>query len=210
MCAKPVGRYVIFLAMAVTLMGAKCPGIPDSHDIVITVVTSEAIEMEFPAEGGLNAEAGSEIIDVAEIREEIEEAGIEIDLIQDIKVSAVEYGLVEYNEAFTDRRIIDAQVTVKRSDGGPSAVFIDDLDVDVFPLLGKLVPAPINGAGVEFINELLDDVLAALRAGTSADFQVIGTVSGVSDPPGRYTDFVWRVVIHYQIAGGFPTESPDF
>lgn len=210
MYKKTIVRCVITLALAVMLMGAKCPGIPKSHDIELTVVTSEVIEMPFEARGSINFEAGIEIIDVGELRDQIEDAGIEIDLVRDIKVSSVEYGATAYNEPETDRQIVNAQVTVKRTDTGPSAVLIDDLDAMVYPLLGSLVPAPIDESGVNFINDLLDDVLVALKAGASADFQVIGAVTGESQPTGRTTNFDWRVRIHYQISGGYPTESPDF
>lgn len=205
-----IARCVITLALALLVMGAKCPGVPDTHEIFVTVVTEDLIEMEFLADGSINHEASAEIIDVADIREELDEAGIEPANIEDISVSMVEYGVTEYNEPVNDRAIVNAQVTVKRSDGGSSAVLIENLNAQVYPLLNKLVPAPIEAAGVNFINDLLDDVVAALQGSGSGDFQVIGAVSGDSEPTGRTTDFKWRVVIRYQIAGKIEVDSVEF
>ena len=210
MYKRLIARCVITLALAVLLMGAKCPGIPETHDIELTVVTEDIIEMSFLARGSINYEASAEIIDVGDLREQIDDAGIDLEDLEDISVSLIEYGVTAYNEPATDRQIVDADVTVKRTDGGPSSVLINDLDAMVYPLLGKLEPAPLDKAGVDFINDLLDDVLAALKAGDSQDFQVIGAVEGVSEPTGRTTNFDWRVVIHYQITGKIKVESVKF
>jgi len=142
--AKNISRVAMGLAAAAVLMGAKCPGIPKSHEINLTIVTSDAIELEFPARGGINVEASSEVIDVGALRDQIEDAGIDLDGVESIAVSSVTYGVTAYNETETDRRMVDARVTLRRSETGPEFVLIDELSVDVYPLLGELVPAPIH------------------------------------------------------------------
>jgi hypothetical protein len=205
-----IARCVITLALAVLLMGAKCPAVPETNDIVLTVVTEDLIEISFQARGSLNYEASAEIISVEEVREQIEAADIDLEDIDDISVSLVEYGVTAYNEVPTDREIVDAVVTVSRNDGGASSVLINNLDAMVYPLLGQLEPAPIDSAGVSFINDLLDDVLAAVKAGGSQDFDIIGAVTGDSEPTARETSFDWRLVIHYQITGTIEVESVQF
>ncbi len=212
MYVRIVGRCVIALALAAMVLGAKCPGIPESRDITITVVTDNSLEMEFPAEGSLNVHAGYDIMDeddLMEIRDQIEEVGMDPELLRWIKVSKVEYGVVEYREPEENRRIVDATVSVSRP-GGEEKVLIEGLSADVYPLLGELETAPINAEGVSFMNEVLDDILEALRTGVTSGFLVEGDVEGTSEPTGRPTDFTWRVVVHYQIAGGVATESPEF
>ena len=63
MCKKLIARCVITLALAVLLMGAKCPGIPETHEIEVTIVTEDMIEMAFQARGSINYEASAEIIE---------------------------------------------------------------------------------------------------------------------------------------------------
>lgn len=205
-----IARCVITLALAVLVMGAKCPGIPDTHKIDVTVVTQSEIEMSFLAEGSINVESSVEIINVGALREEIEDAGIDVENLEDIKVSLVKYGVIDYFEAETDRQIVNGQVTVKRTDGGPSAMLISGLNAMVYPLKGKLVPAPIDKSGIDLINDLLDDVLVALKSGGSSDFEVIGGITGQSEPQARETDFIWRVVIYYQVSGKIPVDSVKF
>ena len=207
-----VARCGVFLALAVLLMGAKCPGIPETPDINITIITEEYIELAFEARGDINVESSADSISVQELREDLEGAGIDVSQVEEILVSSVEYGVTFYDEGpgNTDRRIVDADVTVTRRDDATSALLIDDLSVDVYPLLGMLAPVPIEPGGVAFINELLADLLAALKGGGDPYFVVVGEVSGVSEPTERTTNFDWRIRIYYQIAGVFPTESVTF
>lgn len=209
---KTIARIGIFLALAVIVMGAKCPKIPKTHEINITMVTEEFIELTFEARGSMNVDSSTEVIDIDELREDLEDADIEIDLISAIRVSKVEYGTVYYYEGAgnTDREIVDAQVTVKRPDEGTSAVLVSGLNVEVYPLVGLLAPVPVQPGGIAYINDLLADVLVALQSGGPSGFAVYGSSSGTSTPTGRSSNFDWRIRIYYQIAGGMPTDVPDF
>jgi hypothetical protein len=210
MYKKMLARCVIALALATLLVGAKCPGIPSTHEIHVTVVAEEAIDLEFLAQGGINSEAGGDVISIEELWDLLDDADIDVEQLQYMKVSSVLYGVTAYDEDVTDRQIVDGRVTVRRGEVGPSAVLIDDLDVAVYPLLGKLVKAPISEGGVDLINGLLDDIVSALKTGSPQDLALIGAVEGISEPQGRYTNFRWRIRINYQIAGGVPVDSPEF
>ena len=208
-------RIGVFLGLAALVMGAKCPKIPDTHEVEITLVTEEFIELLFEARGSMNVDSSTEVINIQLLRQDLEDAGIETELIKAMKVSKVEHGTVDYyeddvNPGATDRRIVNAQVSLKRIDNSTSAVIVDGLSVDVYPLLGVLEPVPTETAGIAFVNDLLADVLDAIQHGGVSNFVVVGSSSGTSTPTGRPSDFDWRVRIYYQIAGGMPTDVPDF
>jgi hypothetical protein len=203
-------RIGVFLGLAALVMGAKCPKIPETHEVEITLVTEEFVELLFEARGSMNVDSSTEVINIAQLRQDLEDAGIETELIKAMKVSKVEYGTVDYYESGTDRRIVDADVSLERVDNSTSAVIVDGLSVDVYPLLGVLEPVPTETAGIAFVNDLLEDILDAIQHGGVSNFVVVGASSGTSTPTGRDSNFDWRVRIYYQIAGGMPTDVPEF
>lgn len=200
---------LLFLAF-VALLGAKCPNIPELVDYEISVPVDAYIELGFEARGSINVHSDADTIDVISLREDLSDVGIEADDVDTAWVTNVLYGVVAYNETPTDRQIVDGAVTITREDNGTSAVLFGDVDAAVYPLLGKLVPAPIEPDGVAFLNDLLADALTALRDHSVSEFVVTGDASGVSEPTGRYTDFDWRVRIEFQVVGRATVEKPEF
>jgi len=131
-------------------------------------------------------------------------------MIDTLRVSSVQYGCVAYNEPVTDREIFGASVTVERSDTGASQTLISNYSEAVYPLLGILTPAPIDAAGIDFLNELMADILVALKDYTVSSFEIRGTSAGTSNPQSRETDFDWRLRIYYHISGRYIVSSPTF
>ncbi|MBD3336804.1 MAG: hypothetical protein GF355_14930 [Candidatus Eisenbacteria bacterium] len=203
-------HLAVLIGLALILGGSQCPTIPGTEDVTVTIVTEEFIELLFEARGSLNVDSGEEMIDIDELREELEDAGVDISTIDTIRVAQVLYGVTAYNEGPTDRRIVDGYVDIRRLPSGPSATLVSDLDVDVYPLLGELVPAPIEPGGIDFVNDLLLDILDALKNDTGGQFFVQGSAGGVSEPTGRETNFDWRVRIYFHIPGLATVEVPDF
>jgi hypothetical protein len=208
------GKLLVLLLMLLPLVGAKCPGIPETKDMTITIVTEEQMELLFVAQGSVNVDSDVETINTEDIRDDLLDAGLtqeDIEAIETITVEAVEYGTVTYNEPATDREIVDIDVTVWRVGAeADSALLVSDFSTMVHPLLGILVPAPIEPSGIDWINDLLEEVLEAIKDESgSTNFSVMGRASGQSEPMGRETDFTWRLVISYQIPSGFPVEVID-
>lgn len=208
------GRLLVLLLILLPLVGAKCPGIPETKDMTITIVTEEQMELLFVAEGSVNVDSDVETINTEDIRNDLLDAGLsqeDIEAIETVTVEAVEFGTVIYNEPETDREIVDIDVTVWQVGAeADSAVLVTDFSQEVYPLVGLLVPAPIDPAGIDWINDLLEDVLEAVKDESgSSNFSVMGRASGRSEPQGRPTDFTWRLVISYQIPSGFPVEVID-
>jgi hypothetical protein len=210
MRTRTLARLGIYLALFVLLQGAKCPSIPDTKTMKVTAVVQDYIEFAFQAQGSLNYHSGDETIDIEALRQDLEDAGIEMADVDTVLVSQVLYGVTEYREEETDREIVDGTVTLSRTDESTSATIIDNVDQAVYPLLGELVPAPLAPGATEYINDLLADVLQALKYGGPSEFVVSADASGISEPLGRYTDFEWRVRIYFQAMGKAEVEVPDF
>jgi hypothetical protein len=204
-------RLAMFCGMLLVLQGAKCPQIPEMETVEVTAVAEEYVEMEFVAEGSINYHQDEVTIDVLELLSDLEEADIEVDQIDTVLVHAILYGVTVCDECeqYTDRRIVDGHLEVTRKDTQESAVIFDNVDVDVCPLIGELVPAPIEPGAADFINELLADVLVALKTGSPSTFELEADVSGLSEPQERDTNFDWRVRIVYQVKGRVEVERPS-
>ena len=199
------------IGLVALLPGAKCPAIPEMEDVEVTIVADDVIELVFEARGDINTHSSEEMIDVADLREDLLDAGFDLTMIDSAWVTDVLYGVVAYNEEVTDREIQNGTVTVTWEQGmlSDSQALFDDVDVEVYPLLGVLAPAPFEPGAIEFLNDLLADVLDDLRAPDLAtEFLVYADSEGDSEPQGRDTDFDWRIRIHFQIVGRVVVEVP--
>jgi len=211
MRASTLARLGVYLALFVLLQGAKCPSIPSTKQVKMTVVAQNYIEFTFEARGSLNYHSGDETIDIQDLRQDLVDAGVTLEDVDSVVASQVLYGVTAYGELpDTDREIVDGTVTLSRSDNASSATIIDNVDQEVYPLLGELVPAPLAPGGIDYINTLLADVLEAIKTGSPSAFVVSAEASGVSEPQGRETNFDWRVRLYYHVIGWADVEVPDF
>jgi len=199
----------LFVALLVLLQGAKCPNVPELKDVEITVVDEEYVEFEFEARGEINAHSAIESIDIDELREDLEEMDIDLGEIDTILVSQIFYGVTEFDDV-PGREIVNGDLTITRLDTDSSAVIFDDVNQAVAPLVGLLVPPPIEEDGVDFLNALFADVLAALKGTGPSEFEVQAEVSGDSEPQGVDTNFDWRIRVYYQISAPLETETVEF
>lgn len=206
---KSLCRLAFFAVLFIVLQGAQCPQVPDMTDTEVTVVADDYVELVFLARGSINTHSDNDTINIAELRDEIEDAGIDLGAIDSAWVTRVLYGVIAYNEGPHDRAIANGRVVVNREDTAQSATLFDNVNVDVYPLLGTLEPAPIESGGIEFLNDLLADVLTALKDYTVDEFIISAESSGDSNPQDRDTNFDWRVRIYYQIVGSDTIEVPQ-
>jgi hypothetical protein len=204
-----LGKVALYVALFVLLQGAKCPSIPQMKTVEMDLMTQQYVDLPFEARGGFNTASGSEMISVDELRDDLENADVEIAKVDTIVIAAIEIGVTGYHEPAPDRRITGGTVTLTRTDQGTSHVVCSNVNLDVFPLLDKLEPAPVDPAGIAFANDLLNDVLHALKFGGPSEFEVSATATGVSEPVDRETNFDWKIRIYYHVMGRREVEVPD-
>jgi hypothetical protein len=78
-------KFGLFIPLALALLApAKCPKVPGTDDMTVTVVTEEFVELEFVASGDLNDDSDVETIDVDEIRADLEDLDVDISELQSI------------------------------------------------------------------------------------------------------------------------------
>jgi hypothetical protein len=205
---KALFRIAAYLALGLLLLGAKCPGIPDTHEVNLTLVTEEFIEFTFSSHGSVNVDEDTESIDVADIRNDLLDAGVDLSRVDEIRVSAVDYGTVTYGESGAPPRVITGNVWIEYN--STTETLVDLASQNVPDLLGILVPAPIDEDGIDFLNLLMADVLDAIQTGSPATLQVTGGFDGVSTPTERETNFSWRVRFYFHISGQVVTDVPSF
>ncbi len=199
-----------FFVLGLVVMGAKCPSVPSTEEVPVVVIANKHIDFHFEARGIINYHDDTQTIDVEELRQDLDDAGISVENINSILVESVTYGTVAYNEPATDRAIVNGNMTAMRLDTAASQTIFSNASSDVYPLLGLLIPAPIETGGITFINTMLADLLAALKDGSGVtSFSLQGSVDGTSTPTERDTNFDWRVRITYQISATYYADVPD-
>ena len=81
-----------FLVLGLVVMGAKCPSVPTTEEVPVVIVTSNYIEFHFQARGIINYHDDTQEIDVEDIRQDLDDAGIDVQNINSIKVESITYG----------------------------------------------------------------------------------------------------------------------
>jgi hypothetical protein len=196
----------LYAALFVLLQGAKCPSVPSSKKLTMAVVAEDYIELTFQARGETNVlnELSSVTVDLIGLRDDLDAAEVPYGSISAVNVSSVMYGVVAIGPGESDRAIENASVTVAwdypDADGG---TLFDVASQPVAPLLGLLVPAPLQPGGIDVINRAAADLLAALNS-SEATFTMSAHTTGVSTPVENPTNFDYRVRIYYSLT--CPTE----
>jgi hypothetical protein len=139
-----------------------------------------------------------EVIDLAaEVRKILEDNGYSLSDIKDAKLVGAAYGVTSFAQAHD--WLITGAITVARQDvasGSPSIV--DYSSQSVAGALGKKIPASLNNAGVDLINQALADFLAG------ADPVLVFTIENGSVGPTPPTPqdpivFEWRAWITFHL-----------
>jgi len=203
--------FPALLLLSLVFLGAKCPGIPDTKKIRLRVPVEDRVELHFLARGSINAKSGSEVISTESIRKDLDDLDIDVNDVDTLRVSKITFCVTKIDpEESPDRTMTGVDVTVTRTDTGGSALLVDNFSAVVKDHLGIETAAPIVAGGIDWINDLLEEVLATLKSPTDKDFEVIGAAEGVSEPTEHETNFDWKVTIYFYISGDLEIETFDF
>lgn len=189
--------------IAVSGMGASgCPLIPEVHQKAVELAVGGSTAADFAAEGEINFHNDVEVVDLAaglDLASVIDDAGIDVSKVKDIKVSGVSYRTTRPDPT-PNRRIVDGSVTIARGAGAPVSL-VDSFQADVNAAT-SFQTAPLNPAGVALLNDLVADLLNELKTGTPAGNTTVTIhVTGASSPTNVPTDFEYQLKLDVSIVG---------
>lgn len=199
---------VAFLAM-----GSHCPLIPEIQKRIVELAVGGSTSVEFYAQGLINTIDQTQTVDVRgdiNILQLVEDAGVNISDVKDIKLSGVSYKVTKLDPSI-DRQIQGGTVTIGRSSGPtvPNTALVTNFNEGV-NFVTTYKTANLDPAGVTLINALLTDLLTEAQGGTPTLNTFLSyRIQGQSVPGDEDTDFKWRIKIDVSIVGTVEVDVVD-
>lgn len=201
------------LVLGLALMNGGCMLIPEIKERIVELAVGGSITQEFVSLGSVNVIDATSSVDVAsgfDLAQVLADAGIDVSDAGKIAVSGVEYRIA-VADPDTDRVILNAAVTVARNGSG-ELPFVSSFDTGAAEVTDWR-PAPLDpsGAGMAEINQMLRDILAALKLGTSPPPNLTTLtyhVTGQVRPSLSPTNFAWELKIKIIVTGTVKVDVP--
>jgi len=191
-------------------LGAGCPLIPDLEEKVVELAVGGSTIVAFESEGALNFHYDTKTIDIADsldIEGILDDAGVDVDSVQSVKLANVSYRVTRQDPEPT-RRIENGNVWIRRGSSPDSTLLVSNFSEDVNSVT-NFKPAPLNAAGVAVVNDILADILADVQAGITPSESITYIVTGISTPGAVPTDFAWELKVDVTIVGTVKVEVPS-
>jgi hypothetical protein len=195
------------------LLGQGCLLLPEIEKRVVELAVGGSTTQEFVAAGELNVHDRRDTVDVStaiDLPALLDNAGIDLSDVEDIKFAGAAYRVTQPDPT-ANREIQNGTVTIQRGLAGTETPLIDNFDVLVNdPANATFQAATLNTAGVALINQLLTDLLTALKAGLPPSNTIIVThVNGTSVPGSVPTDFKYEIRLDVSIVGTVHVDVPN-
>lgn len=196
--------------LALPLMGESC-----TKEKVIFVAVGLDTTAGFIATGSTNALVEDETIDVGaavDLGTALDDSGVDVDEVDDINVSRVYYRITVPEAG---RTVTGTTVNVVRGTGpatGGSPVLLSNVTRDANVATDWIeITSSLNTPGVDVLNSLLDDLLAAEKNGTTAaNPQIAYHITGTSNPGGDPTNFEWELKVSFNVKATQTLDVPEF
>ena len=187
----------------------SCLLIPEIQDRVVELVISGSATTEWTSSGTLNNHDDQTTIDIrdfVDIRQSLEDAGVDIENVQRIAVAGMSYRTT-LPDPTAGRQIVNGQVSFQRS-GGSEVPLVIDFTEDVNSVT-TFKTATLSAGGVTQVNALLADLLAELQGGPPANTVFTYHVTGQSVPGDVGTNFTWELKLDLNMVGTISVEVPN-
>jgi hypothetical protein len=198
---KLIAIELAVVGLAALTLGAGCPTIPQIEDRVVELAVGGSTTVGFQARGLIdvyNDTKSKDILEDVNLRDLLDDAGIDIADLEDVKLAGITYRVTKADPD-PNRRIM-GDVSAHRGLGADTTI-VDNFDVVVNTATTEQT-APLTPEGVQFINNLLAELLREAKGGPAATNTTITyRVTGVSSPVGVPSDFDWELKIKLTIKG---------
>jgi len=201
-------------ALALVMLTAQgCLLIPEIEKRVVELAVGGSTTQEFVASGELNVHDQRDTVDIStaiDLPQLLDDAGIDISDVQDIKLAGVFYRVTQQDPT-ANREIQNGTVTIQRGLGGAETSLVDNFNVAINdPANASFQPGNLAAPGVTVVNQLLTDILTALQAGLPPPNGIVIThVNGQSVPGNVATDFKYELRIDLSIVGTVHVDVPN-
>ena len=201
-------------ALALVMLTAQgCLLIPEIEKRVVELAVGGSATQEFVASGELNVHDQRDTVDLAtviDLPQLLDDAGIDISDVEDIKLAGVFYRVTQQDPT-PNREIQGGIVTIQRGLGGTGTLLVDNFNVAVNdPANASFQPGNLASPGVDVVNQLLTDMLTAVKAGLPLPNSILIThVNGASSPANVATNFKYELRMDLSIIGTVHVDVPN-
>lgn len=195
-------------ALGLAVSGSSCPLVPDVDDKVVELALGGSTILTWEARGEVNDKGEEECFDLSDeldLNQILEDAGVDVEDVEDIALAGVSYRVIKADPV-PGRAITNSNVSVKR-DAGAYAQMITNFSAPA-DVTYDWVTATLDPAGVAVVNDMLDDLLAAIHSGGSIPVSGCALWEGESTPVSVDTNFDWQMKIDISIVGKIEVEIP--
>jgi len=196
------------LVLTVAVMNGGCILIPEIKDRLVELAVSGTTSAVFTVQGSSTSVDETTVVDVGadlDLAKVLADAGIDVSQVTHVALSGVSYRILRADPD-ASREILNGAITIQRA-GGTVENLVSGLSAAPGAVSGYQT-VTLDPAGVGVVNQMLDDILAALPgapANGSATFHLTGeTTSNTGNP----TDFDFELKITVSITGKITVSVP--
>lgn len=195
--------FTLLAIALVTLSLSACIMDEKTLEIVFTGETSADFQEN---EDDATDDPETAVIDIADqIRDILDENDVALSEIKDAFVSSVSYGVSSFSQSHD--WTVSGAVSVRRVPAGSFTPIADYTSVSVQGALGQKIGVPLLPAGVEIVNQALDDFLAGQNP--VLEFQLLNDT--IAPPPSGIDPMIfdWRAWLAIQLITTETVDVPD-
>lgn len=201
------------LILTVATMNGGCILVPEIKDRIVELAVGGSTTVPFVSAGSggtLNETYPPvNILDGFNLAQILDDAGIDVPSVTNIKLSGVDYQITVEDREPT-REITNGAITISRNGSG-ALPLVSNFSIAA-GAKSDWQPAPLDpsGAAVSDINAMLQAILDALKLGTSPPSNLTTItyhVTGNSSPPNGY-NFGWELKLKITITGTVKVSVP--
>lgn len=205
-------RSTLAALILTMLVGQGCLLLPEIEKRVVELAVGGSTTQEFSAIGEINTINDRDTVDVRtaiDLPGLLDNAGIDLSDVETIAFAGAAYRVTQQDPT-ANRAITGGTVTIQRGLGGAETTLISNFNVAVNdPANANFQPATLNSAGVNVVNQILNDILTELKGGAPATNTLVITHVSGNSTPAVATNFKYELRLDVSIVGTVHVDVPN-